>query len=268
VSGCIPRDATTACDDADACTVGDHCSGSGDTCVPGSPRTCDGACLTGACDATLGCLVEPATGSCSDGNACTGGDHCSGVDDTCTGSAVDCDDHEPCTIDTCDASQGCLHDAFPDGTTCPAVDRCRGPATCRDGACDPGPALSCDDADACTDDGCESPVGCTHVDRTALPGVLCHVTQLRALVATMPDEVPALAARLGDRLDCVERRLMAAEAAERPRARTRALRRARRCLVRFIARVKSARQLDQFARDQLAAEGARALAALDALLAG
>jgi hypothetical protein len=134
--------------------------------------------------------------------------------------------------------------------------------------CDPGPTLACDDGDACTDDGCDSVVGCTHVDRTGLPGVVCRVTQLRTLVAMMPAEAAALAAQLGRRLDCAERRLMAAEAAARPRARTRALRRARRCIVRFIARVNTARQLDQFARDVLAAEAARALAALDALIAG
>jgi hypothetical protein len=268
ITGCIPRDATTTCDDGDACTLDDHCSGTGASCVPGAPRACDGDCVTGACDATLGCLVEPATASCSDGDACTGDDHCSGVDATCTGSPVDCDDHEPCTIDECDATDGCRHTAHLDGTTCPALDLCRGPATCRDGVCDPGRVLACDDGQACTDDGCETLVGCTHVARTAIPGVVCHVTQLRTLVATMPPDDAALAGRLGARLDCVEQRLTAAEAAGTPRARKRAMRRARRCLVRFLGRVERARQLDEALRDELTAEAERGRAALDAELAG
>jgi hypothetical protein len=216
------------------------------------------------CDTTLGCLVRPVTAACSDGNACTQGDHCTGLDDTCVGSPVDCDDHEPCTVDACDAGQGCTHDAFPDGTTCPATDVCRGPATCRDGVCDPGPGLSCDDADACTVDSCDSLLGCVYATLPGLPGVACHVTQLRAVLATLPPNLAALVARLGARLDCVEHRLTAAGAGPRRHA----LRRARRCLVRFIARVKTARQLDGSARDVLRAEAERTLAALDAVLAG
>jgi hypothetical protein len=268
VTGCVPRDAATACDDGDACTVDDHCSGTGPSCVSGPSRSCDGDCLTGACDSLFGCLPSPATTSCSDGDACTDGDHCNGADDTCVGSPVACDDGEPCTVDACDPGEGCTHVDHLDGTTCPATDPCRGPATCRDGVCDPGPVLSCDDEQACTDDGCDALVGCTHVVRTALPGAACHVTQLRTLVATMPSELTALAGRLAKRLDCAEQRLAAAEAASGSRSRTRAVRRARRCVVRFLGIVKRARKLDQAGREVLQAEAERALAAIDAVLAG
>src|SRR5262249_19525812 len=52
------KSATTSCNDDNACTVGDHCSGSGDVCVGGDAAACDGACLTGVCDSRSGCLPK------------------------------------------------------------------------------------------------------------------------------------------------------------------------------------------------------------------
>jgi hypothetical protein len=128
--------------------------------------------------------------------------------------------------------------------------------------------LDCDDLHACTDDGCDAAAGCTHVPRTGMAGATCRVTQLRTLVATLPADLAALSARLGKRLDCVESRLAAAEASSRPRASTRAARRARRCVVRFAGVVKRAPALDAAAREGLQAEAERAVEAIDALRAG
>ena len=47
--------ATASCNDNDACTEGDHCSGAADVCVAGAPSVCDGPCLTGICDPQAGC---------------------------------------------------------------------------------------------------------------------------------------------------------------------------------------------------------------------
>src|SRR5207245_2736412 len=60
VVGCVPKSARATCDDGDACTVGDHCSGTANVCLPGRPATCNGQCLTGACDHRLGCAPKPA----------------------------------------------------------------------------------------------------------------------------------------------------------------------------------------------------------------
>jgi hypothetical protein len=90
---------------------------------------------------------------------------------------VDCDDHDPCTLDECDlVNQQCVH-----RTAC-----CHGPADCDDGnactedACDNGickhqklesccraPA-DCDDGDPCTEDACDlANATCEHRD---IPG--------------------------------------------------------------------------------------------------
>ncbi|HEU0035963.1 MAG TPA: multicopper oxidase domain-containing protein [Kofleriaceae bacterium] len=59
--------------------------------------------------------------SCSDGNACDGTETCDATTGTCAaGTSLNCDDGNPCTADSCDATTGCKHVA----TTC------SGPPTC------------------------------------------------------------------------------------------------------------------------------------------
>ncbi|MBK7271241.1 MAG: hypothetical protein IPI07_17545 [Flavobacteriales bacterium] len=124
------------CDDNSACTTGDTLD-SNCTCV-GTAITCDdgGPCTIDSCDPSLGCQFAPApdadgdglcdaidncpavygqVGSpCDDNSACTTGDtldsNC-----TCVGTAITCDDGDPCTIDSCDPSLGCQ---FRSGTRC------------------------------------------------------------------------------------------------------------------------------------------------------
>ncbi len=103
--------------------------------------------------------------------------------------ALDCDDKNPCTADTCDESVGCVHD---DATaSCPApTEVCRvavcdstsgcgfalaadGTAcedgcivgTCSAGAC-AGGRKGCDDGNPCTTDACDDVKGCVHEDGT------------------------------------------------------------------------------------------------------
>ena len=46
--------------------------------------------------------------TCSDGDACTTGDQClDGL--MCIGDALDCDDGDHCTADSCDSVSGCGH---------------------------------------------------------------------------------------------------------------------------------------------------------------
>ncbi len=130
-ASCSGEPVTTPCDDGDPCTTGDHCSGTDDTCVPGTPETCDGPCeagpcdpergcgartcsgpcLTGACDPTTGCVPRLASTTCSDGDACTQGDACNGAGACVGGSPIACTDHDLCRIGTCDRIVGC---AFAD----------------------------------------------------------------------------------------------------------------------------------------------------------
>jgi hypothetical protein len=104
----------------------------------------------------------------------------------CSGNAA-CDDHNPCTDDTCDLGTGaCQHTpntaACDDGNACTTVDQCSGGScqgsgapscddlnACTTDSCDPAvgcvhPAVACDDSSSCTDDACDPAAGCTYVD--------------------------------------------------------------------------------------------------------
>ena len=128
------------CDDGDACTK--------DTCN-----------LVGE---TLECShVQDDTLLCDDGDVCTTTDKCeAGV---CKGfNPQVCDDGNPCTDDTCDATIGCLT-SF---NTAPCEDgnQCTENDVCANGACQPGPQKGCDDGNPCTSDSCDPAVqgGCVY----------------------------------------------------------------------------------------------------------
>ena len=78
------------------------------------------------------------------------------------GAALACSDGNPCTDDKCDSKKGCLftHNVAPcsDGNGCTSGD------ACLNGACLPGAATSCDDANLCTTDSCDPKLGCVFAD--------------------------------------------------------------------------------------------------------
>ena len=172
-----------ACDcqseaDCDALEDGDLCNGTlvCDTskmpflCVvdPGTVVSCpepagaDGPCLAAFCDPlTAGCsLVAANEGvACNDGNPCTVGDQCG--DGACApGVALNCADDNPCTDDSCDPTDGCLH--LPNEQPCQDGDACTVGDGCVDGLCVPGQSLGCNDNNICTDDSCDALLGCLH----------------------------------------------------------------------------------------------------------
>ncbi len=121
------------CDDGNACTTGDVCSGgictgsggSGSPCDDGNACTSDDQCNAGVCDGT------PLEGTaCDDGNACTEGETCSAG--SCASPSASCDDADPCTTDACNPASGCVH----------------------------GEVYCAPDADPCTQDVCLAGVGC------------------------------------------------------------------------------------------------------------
>jgi hypothetical protein len=239
--GCIPKEDGAACDDGNACTQGDHCSGT--ACVPGTPVTCASPCLTGTCLPGTGCQPLPASTSCDDGTVCTVGDHCSGTDGTCiAGAPLACDDGNPCTADACDAARGCTHAPLPDGTICPAVDRCHGPARCQAGGCDSGPEIQCNDGDFCTDDLCDPHQGCVYPQVTGIRRTTCRVDEMRALLRDVPSS-GGMGRRLGRRLDAVEAALAKAQAATRPAQQRRQLRKARGALEAFRDAIRRGRRV-------------------------
>jgi hypothetical protein len=78
-----------------------------------------------------------------------------------------CDDRDPCTKDSCDASRGtCAHTAAPDGTACDDATVCNGREVCASGTCTKGVAPSCNDQSACTTDSCDPVAGCRYAPLT------------------------------------------------------------------------------------------------------
>lgn len=170
--GCV-HDATGGpCDDGNKCTTGDTCAAK--SCQPGLVKNCEdgNGCTKDSCDAKTGSCVhdsaEFAGDPCdADGSVCTVGDTCSGG--KCTkGKALDCDDSNGCTADSCDPTggKGCVH--VPNAVKCDDNNPCTESDTCAGGKCQPGNPKSCVDGDKCTTDVCEASSGkCSH---TAVAG--------------------------------------------------------------------------------------------------
>ena len=177
-----------SCDDLNPCTLSDTCKllPSGQEGCLGTPFDIDdkNPCTDDAC------LAGAVTHTPIDGIVCTTPlDLCDGVGlcqaGLCnTSPVVQCDDHDPCTLDRCDPATGaCLHDPAPDGgacddqDACTTLDRCAAGACkgltlgncCGNGYCEAGETCGCD-AD-CHGQPCDAPDACT--DNATCQGGLC-----------------------------------------------------------------------------------------------
>ena len=149
-----------ACTDDDACTLGDVCAAG--FCTSQANLDCDdgNVCTADFCHPTDGCVYEPTTEKCDDGNPCTDGDHCE--DGGCVPlTVVDCDDGNLCTDDQCNPLLGCVH--VDNILLCTDGDACTVGDQCKDGVCDSGDPVDCDDGNVCTDDSCEPLSGCQNI---------------------------------------------------------------------------------------------------------
>jgi cysteine-rich repeat protein len=177
-----------ACDcstdaDCDALEDGNACNGTL-TCntskvpflcqtVPGSvvqcaaPQGVNAPCLVAACNPATGKCEETAGKigmPCDDMDACTIADSC--ADGKCLGGpAANCNDGNPCTDDWCDELTGCQHE--PNEAACEDGDICTVGDHCKLGQCVPGSSTACDDGNPCTDDACDSALGCIHTPNAA-----------------------------------------------------------------------------------------------------
>ncbi len=154
------------CDDGNACTTNEACFGT--QCIgPFTLCNDNNECTDDSCDPSTGCVYDPtASKPCNDGDACTTNDMCAGG--SCDGVAVDCDDDNPCTTDSCDPIAGCVF-APADGPDCDDGNACTSQDTCSGGLC-AGEAIDCNDGNICTADSCDPATGCTTL---GLSGGVC-----------------------------------------------------------------------------------------------
>jgi sugar lactone lactonase YvrE len=138
----------------------ESCNGLDDDCDGLTDETTcndNNACTTDSCDPSQGCKHAGKDGPCSDGDACTEGDACK--EGACSpGAAPVCDDGNPCSTDSCDKLQGCVH-AYPGSVPCDDGDGCTVGDTCQGSVCVSGKALICDDKNPCTQDQCDAATG-------------------------------------------------------------------------------------------------------------
>ncbi len=153
-SGCqnLLRDAR--CDDSNDCTA-NMCTATGcmDTDVIDGTPCNDAAGDAGLC-AAGSCSVEcTSAADCQNGNACDGMETCSTNGQCRPGTALDCNDMDACTTDSCDMTAGCQNVAITcdDMTSCTTND-CNPAMGCE---FTPVPA-NCDDGNECTAQVCTS----------------------------------------------------------------------------------------------------------------
>jgi len=138
VAGCKHANNTAPCPDGNACNGDEVCVAG--VCKAGVAVVCsalDQCHDVGVCDKATGKCSNPAKGDgvgCSDGDACTVGDACGGG--LCKGKAVNCDDANVCTDDSCDKVTGCVN--LPNSVTCEDGDACSIGDSCSGGKCKAG----------------------------------------------------------------------------------------------------------------------------------
>ncbi len=157
-SGCAHSPLPGACDDANPCTSGDTCAAG--VCQPGT-NTC-------------GCAIDA---DCKDdGNLCNGTFFCdkSKLPYQCAinpATIIKCDAsvNGQCQTNDClPATGACILNKKQDSLGCDADGSlCTGGDACKNGLCVPGPVLTCDDKNPCTDDSCDPAKGCVYKANTA-----------------------------------------------------------------------------------------------------
>lgn len=140
-TGCNTAWIDLNCDDTNDCTV--------DTCKNEAGE--------------WNCGHEPINGSaCDDDDPCTKAGVCEGG--ICAGMAPKCFDVDdnPCNDPSCDPFTGECKPAQTNGYPCNDGNACTIGDTCQDLVCQSGTAKECDDGEVCTDDFCDTGLGCVH----------------------------------------------------------------------------------------------------------
>ncbi len=148
------------------------------TCDPVACVSKPTSCVASGCQvawcSSSGCQTQTQVdGPCDDGAPCTFAKTCSGG--ACVGgSANSCNDALPCTLDSCDPAQGCVHSPAKPGSPCDDGDICFGGDVCSaTGSCVPGTQpLACPAPGQCQVGICTPFLGCGLADK--VPGAACN----------------------------------------------------------------------------------------------
>ena len=163
------KGAGTTCNDANACSFSDKCTGGDSSVCGGTSYSCSGSCRQ--CDSNGGCTVDGATcyiAGCSPSNRnCSGScfdqnDDPNGVQNSHNSSNTSCRYcHPPNSVNTWSNRSGGGTYACKNGTcvglTHHPVDFCNGSGTCADSG-----NSTCDDSNVCTNDSCAGNGGCSN----------------------------------------------------------------------------------------------------------
>ncbi|TMA52504.1 MAG: hypothetical protein E6J76_07140 [Deltaproteobacteria bacterium] len=165
--------------------LGEQCDDGATNGTPGA--ACDSRCQIGVfCGSGAPATCVP----CADDTNCHPLGRCGGfacLAGLCTAvTPLACDDGNPCTQDSCDAVEGCVHAPLAGAgiAGCDDENVCNGVETCAGGACVAGVPPPGDDGDLCTDDGVCDPVrGYLHTPLIGFPSVTCRFDTLDAALS-------------------------------------------------------------------------------------
>lgn len=162
-----PKPAGTTCEPQDKCGGEGSCSANGQ-CQSGAPPNLDDGnpCTVDSCDANGGVrhVPVPSGTSCDDGNLCNGTSACNTSGACLPGTPPVVDDQNPCTVDSCNATNGVTHLPVGAGTPCSDGNTCNGDESCNgDGQCAIAAPPPLDDGNPCTIDTCQPQGGVQHV---------------------------------------------------------------------------------------------------------
>ncbi len=98
--------------------------------------TKDNSCTKNTCNPDNGVcsIVKFNAGTFCTGDKCLANAQCDGLG-TCKGIALNCDDQNACTTDSCDSTVGCKHVSVADGATCDDGSKCTPVDSCKAGKC-------------------------------------------------------------------------------------------------------------------------------------
>jgi MYXO-CTERM domain-containing protein len=176
--GHAPVDPGALCDDQNGCTEGDACNANG-VCVGSGGPDCDDSdpCTKNSCqnDACYHSELEPVGTPCLNPNKCLVNAACNAQGECTSAEEKNCDDNNPCTVDSCDPEVGCVSE--PDDTlTCTDGNVCTLNDTCVDGVCTPETGIKCQAIDDCHDAGECDPTNGICSDPRKADGEVCENT--------------------------------------------------------------------------------------------